>query len=82
MKFLSKAILLGFRLIKEKKTPKLISLRKSEHCGYLHIKIIFFQIEFFENGDDPSKVLDNDHGVLFVKKPDGRSTGDAFVLFR
>jgi len=39
-------------------------------------------IEFFENGDDPSKVLDNDHGVLFVKKPDGRSTGDAFVLFR
>jgi epithelial splicing regulatory protein 1/2 len=27
-------------------------------------------------------VLDEDHGVLFVKKPDGRATGDAFVLFK
>jgi epithelial splicing regulatory protein 1/2 len=26
-------------------------------------------------------VLDDGEGILFVKKPDGRSTGDAFVLF-
>lgn len=25
--------------------------------------------------------MDGDDGVLFVKKPDGRATGDAFVLF-
>merc|ERR1711936_33775 len=39
-------------------------------------------IEFFNAGDDPCEVLDEDHGVLFVKKPDGRATGDAFVLFK
>jgi epithelial splicing regulatory protein 1/2 len=27
-------------------------------------------------------VLDGDEGVLFVKRPDGRATGDAFVLFQ
>lgn len=26
-------------------------------------------------------MLDSEDGVLFVKKPDGRATGDAFVLF-
>lgn len=26
-------------------------------------------------------MLDAEDGVLFVKKPDGRATGDAFVLF-
>jgi hypothetical protein len=26
-------------------------------------------------------VLDSEDGVLFVRKPDGRATGDAFVLF-
>lgn len=26
-------------------------------------------------------MLDGIEGILFVKKPDGRSTGDAFVLF-
>lgn len=26
-------------------------------------------------------MLDDAEGILFVKKPDGRSTGDAFVLF-
>ena len=26
-------------------------------------------------------MLDGEDGVLFVKKPDGRATGDAFVLF-
>lgn len=25
--------------------------------------------------------VDSNEGILFVKKPDGRSTGDAFVLF-
>ena len=41
-----------------------------------------FQIDFFNAGEDPCDVLDEDHGVLFVKKPDGRATGDAFVLFK
>ena len=27
-------------------------------------------------------MLDEEGGVLFVKKPDGRATGDAFVLFK
>lgn len=26
-------------------------------------------------------MLDGSNGILFVKKPDGRATGDAFVLF-
>merc|ERR550539_1586455 len=38
-------------------------------------------IEFFTGGEEPCDVLDEEHGVLFVKKPDGRATGDAFVLF-
>ena len=48
----------------------------------LHLKNYFLQIEFFDGGEDPCSVLDKDHGVLFVKKPDGRATGDAFVLFK
>lgn len=40
-----------------------------------------FQLEFFANGNDPCTVLDAAEGILFVKKPDGRATGDAFVLF-
>lgn len=48
----------------------------------LHIKIFWsFQLDFFENGNEPCKVLDDADGILFVKKPDGRATGDAFVLF-
>ncbi|KAK0171395.1 hypothetical protein PV328_009133 [Microctonus aethiopoides] len=38
-------------------------------------------IEFFAKGQNPCQVLDAEDGVLFVKKPDGRATGDAFVLF-
>lgn len=39
-------------------------------------------IEFFGQADPPIQVLtDSDEGILFVKKPDGRATGDAFVLF-
>ena len=41
-----------------------------------------FQIEFFNNGEEACDVLDQEGGVLFVKKPDGRATGDAFVLFK
>lgn len=39
------------------------------------------QLDFFETGNDPCHVLDGQDGILFVKKPDGRATGDAFVLF-
>ncbi|KYM84661.1 RNA-binding protein fusilli [Atta colombica] len=38
-------------------------------------------LEFFQSGQKPCQVLDGEDGVLFVKKPDGRATGDAFVLF-
>ncbi|XP_063696115.1 RNA-binding protein fusilli isoform X1 [Culicoides brevitarsis] len=38
-------------------------------------------LEFFDSGENACKVLDDADGVLFVKKPDGRATGDAFVLF-
>ena len=42
---------------------------------------ILFQIEFFASGDENScSLVDGEDGVLFVKKPDGRATGDAFVL--
>ncbi|KAL1115061.1 hypothetical protein AAG570_007092 [Ranatra chinensis] len=39
-------------------------------------------IDFFEAGEQPCSVMDAEEGVLFVRKPDGRSTGDAFVLFK
>ncbi|XP_052741145.1 RNA-binding protein fusilli isoform X1 [Bicyclus anynana] len=38
-------------------------------------------LEFFSTGDDPVNVLDGAEGVLFVRRADGRATGDAFVLF-
>ncbi|CAH1180738.1 unnamed protein product [Phyllotreta striolata] len=38
-------------------------------------------LDFFANGDNSCLVLDGVDGVLFVRKPDGRATGDAFVLF-
>lgn len=38
-------------------------------------------MDFFEAGSEPCHVLDGADGILFVKKPDGRATGDAFVLF-
>ena len=43
---------------------------------------LLLQIEFFNNGEEACDVLDEEGGVLFVKKPDGRATGDAFVLFK
>ncbi|KAF5299595.1 hypothetical protein FQR65_LT09400 [Abscondita terminalis] len=38
-------------------------------------------LDFFASGEQSCTVLDGSEGVLFVKKPDGRATGDAFVLF-
>ncbi|KAJ6221034.1 hypothetical protein RDWZM_006846 [Blomia tropicalis] len=37
-------------------------------------------IDFFSS-NEPVEVLHGEDGVLFVRKPDGRPTGDAFVLF-
>ncbi|CAF4016969.1 unnamed protein product [Rotaria sordida] len=39
-------------------------------------------IEFFTRGDQPNNIVDGEQGVLFVHYPDGRSTGDAFVMFK
>lgn len=38
-------------------------------------------LSFFASGESPCDVMDGEEGVLFVKKADGRATGDAFVLF-
>lgn len=38
-------------------------------------------LDFFASGENSCTVLDGTEGVLFVKKSDGRATGDAFVLF-
>ena len=49
---------------------------------YCHIRVyFFFQTDFFAAGDNACNVLDETDGVLFVRRPDGRATGDAFVLF-
>lgn len=48
---------------------------------HIHFVNFIFQLEFFSTGNDPCHVLDGPDGILFVKKPDGRATGDAFVLF-
>ncbi|XP_041975245.1 RNA-binding protein fusilli isoform X2 [Aricia agestis] len=38
-------------------------------------------LDFFASGEDPVAVVDGAEGVLFVRRADGRATGDAFVLF-
>ncbi|KAH1001148.1 hypothetical protein HUJ04_013400 [Dendroctonus ponderosae] len=38
-------------------------------------------LDFFAAGENPCNVMDGVEGVLFVRRPDGRATGDAFVLF-
>lgn len=38
-------------------------------------------MDFFDAGENGCQILDAEDGVLFVRKPDGRATGDAFVLF-
>lgn len=49
----------------------------------LNLLLKCLQVEFFECGGEEASccVLDGDSGVLFVKKHDGRATGDAFVMF-
>lgn len=37
-------------------------------------------VDFFESGENGVKLHENEDGVLFVRKSDGRATGDAFVL--
>lgn len=49
--------------------------------GYILYYFHLFQLDFFEAGENSCQVMDGEKGVLFVKKPDGRATGDAFVLF-
>jgi epithelial splicing regulatory protein 1/2 len=39
-------------------------------------------IEFFTRGDLPTYPVDGEEGVLFVHYPDGRSTGDAFIMVK
>ena len=39
------------------------------------------KIDFFTSNGHQCNVMHGDEGVLFVRKPDGRPTGDAFVLF-
>ncbi|CAF1485782.1 unnamed protein product, partial [Adineta steineri] len=39
-------------------------------------------VEFFTRGDLPTATVDGEEGVLFVHYPDGRSTGDAFVMVK
>ncbi|XP_015788903.1 putative uncharacterized protein DDB_G0282133 isoform X2 [Tetranychus urticae] len=38
-------------------------------------------IDFFASGKNGCEVMDGTEGVLFVRRGDGRPTGDAFVLF-
>lgn len=46
-------------------------------CISLYLR---FQLEFFAREPHACNVLDGEDGILFVHYPDGRSTGDAFVL--
>ncbi|CAF0942517.1 unnamed protein product [Brachionus calyciflorus] len=39
-------------------------------------------VDFFKRGDYSCDIVDDEAGVLFVHYPDGRATGDAFVMFR
>ena len=43
----------------------------------------FKKKEFFARGEENScQIVDDETGVLFVHYPDGRATGDAFVMFK
>ena len=37
-------------------------------------------MEFFQTGEHRCELIGGEEGVLFVKKHDGRATGDAFVM--
>lgn len=38
-------------------------------------------MEFFQRGDVSAQVLDGENGVYFIKKYDGKATGDALAQF-
>jgi hypothetical protein len=42
-----------------------------------------FKVNFFksDNAEENCEIVDGEDGILFVHYPDGRSTGDAFVMF-
>jgi epithelial splicing regulatory protein 1/2 len=40
------------------------------------------QVNFFSRGENSCQIVDDETGVLFVHYPDGRSTGDAFVMVK
>jgi epithelial splicing regulatory protein 1/2 len=42
----------------------------------------YFKIEFFSRGESSCEIVDGESGVLFVHYPDGRATGDAFVMVK
>lgn len=42
----------------------------------------YFKIEFFERGENSCEIIDGENGVLFVHYPDGRATGDAFIMLK
>ena len=46
----------------------------------LLVCVFGLQLEFFAREPSVCDVLDGEEGILFVHYPDGRSTGDAFVL--
>lgn len=56
---------------------KQLRLMKNRCCYSMSLRL---QLEFFAREPNPCTVLDGEDGILFVHYPDGRSTGDAFVL--
>lgn len=52
--------------------------------GILKNKINFLtlKVDFFRRGENSCEIVDDENGVLFVHYPDGRATGDAFVMFK
>jgi hypothetical protein len=52
--------------------------KQCQSCGSYSLSLRL-QLEFFAR-DPAVSVLDGEEGILFVHYPDGRSTGDAFVL--
>ena len=55
---------------------------RSTHFHFLIANgcVLRLQLEFFAREPNPCEILDGEEGILFVHYPDGRSTGDAFIL--
>ena len=74
----------------EEKKPKLITKKIILYvCGSSWVSSclpndcsVFFKVEFFERGDNKCEIVDGEQGVMFVHYPDGRATGDAFVMVK